>query len=168
MALVTRTRPTWCLPRRLLFASLRSNSTGATAPPSYCAPPSMIANSSPVGHSKPVEFVISKVDSLLNWAHSRSIWPMMFGLAYCDMEMMHTGATYYDLDRFRIIFRPSPHQSNCMIVAGTLTNKMAHVLRKSVSSFYPCYHCILLTHNSFNFILFVIMLVLLIKMITIF
>ncbi|KAH1093813.1 hypothetical protein GYH30_039506 [Glycine max] len=130
MALVTRTRPTWCLPRRLLFASLRSNSTGATAPPSYCAPPSMIANSSPVGHSKPVEFVISKVDSLLNWAHSRSIWPMMFGLAYCDMEMMHTGATYYDLDRFRIIFRPSPHQSNCMIVAGTLTNKMAHVLRK--------------------------------------
>ncbi|KAG5121351.1 hypothetical protein JHK84_039691 [Glycine max] len=85
MALVTRTRPRWCLPRRLVFASLRSNSTGATAPPSYCAPPSMIANSSPVGHSKPVE------------------------LAYCAMEMMHTGATYYDLDRFRIIFRPSPH-----------------------------------------------------------
>ena len=52
------------------------------------------------------------------------------GLACCAVEMMHTGAARYDLDRFGIIFRPSPRQSDVMIVAGTLTNKMAPALRK--------------------------------------
>jgi NADH:ubiquinone oxidoreductase subunit B-like Fe-S oxidoreductase len=56
--------------------------------------------------------------------------PMTFGLACCAVEMMHVGAARYDLDRFGIIFRPSPRQSDCMIVAGTLTNKMAPALRK--------------------------------------
>ncbi|KHN17216.1 NADH dehydrogenase [ubiquinone] iron-sulfur protein 7, mitochondrial [Glycine soja] len=55
---------------------------------------------------------------------------MTFGLACCAVEMMHTGGARYDLDRFGIIFRPSPRQSDCMIVAGTLTNKMAPALRK--------------------------------------
>ena len=168
MALVTRIGLTWRLPQRLVSASLHSNSTGTTAPTSYCALPQPTANSSPVGLSKPAEFVISKVDSLLNWARTGSIWPMTFGLACCAVEMMHTGGARYDLDRFGIIFRPSPRQSDCMIVAGTLTNKMAPALRKCVPFFYPCYHCIFLTHNSFNCILFVIMLVLLIKMMTIF
>lgn len=76
------------------------------------------------------EFVVSKVDSLVNWARKGSIWPMTFGLACCAVEMMHAGAARYDLDRFGIIFRPSPRQSDCMIVAGTLTNKMAPALRK--------------------------------------
>jgi NADH dehydrogenase (ubiquinone) Fe-S protein 7 len=76
------------------------------------------------------EFVLSKVDALMNWARTGSIWPMTFGLACCAVEMMHTGAARYDLDRFGIIFRPSPRQSDCMIVAGTLTNKMAPALRK--------------------------------------
>lgn len=80
--------------------------------------------------AKPAEYVIAKVDSLLNWARTGSLWPMTFGLACCAVEMMHTGAARYDLDRFGIIFRPSPRQSDCMIVAGTLTNKMAPALRK--------------------------------------
>ncbi|GKC04226.1 hypothetical protein Tco_0995836 [Tanacetum coccineum] len=84
------------------------------------------------GLSKTAEFVISKVDDLMNWARRGSIWPMTFGLACCAVEMMHTGAARYDLDRFGIIFRPSPRQSDCMIVAGTLTNKMAPALRKYV------------------------------------
>ena len=76
------------------------------------------------------EYVVAKVDTLVNWARKGSIWPMTFGLACCAVEMMHAGAARYDLDRFGIIFRPSPRQSDCMIVAGTLTNKMAPALRK--------------------------------------
>ena len=123
------------------------------------------------------QYVVSKVDQLVNWARKGSIWPMTFGLACCAVEMMHTGeggrwgrplgvqgsppvlvsalaaarhslnaaprsppppsclparagAARYDFDRFGIIFRPSPRQSDCMIVAGTLTNKMAPALRK--------------------------------------
>ena len=75
-------------------------------------------------------FVVSKVDNLVNWARTGSMWPMTFGLACCAVEMMHVGAARYDLDRFGIIFRPSPRQSDVMIVAGTLTNKMAPALRK--------------------------------------
>jgi NADH dehydrogenase (ubiquinone) Fe-S protein 7 len=76
------------------------------------------------------EYILSKVDSLINWARQGSLWPMTFGLACCAVEMMHTGAARYDLDRFGMIFRPSPRQSDVMIVAGTLTNKMAPALRK--------------------------------------
>ena len=76
------------------------------------------------------EYIISKVDGLINWARQGSLWPMTFGLACCAVEMMHTGAARYDLDRFGMIFRPSPRQSDVMIVAGTLTNKMAPALRK--------------------------------------
>ena len=76
------------------------------------------------------QFVLSKVDVLMNWARTGSIWPMTFGLAYCALEMVHTGAGRYDLDTFGIIYRPSPRQYDCMIVAGTLTNKIAPALRK--------------------------------------
>jgi NADH-quinone oxidoreductase B subunit len=55
---------------------------------------------------------------------------MTFGLACCAVEMMHTACSRYDLDRFGMVFRPSPRQSDVMIVAGTLTNKMAPALRK--------------------------------------
>jgi NADH dehydrogenase (ubiquinone) Fe-S protein 7 len=79
---------------------------------------------------KKTKFVISKIDTLLNWARKCSVWPMTFGLACCAIEMMHAGASRYDFDRFGIIFRASPRQSDVMIVAGTLTNKMAPALRK--------------------------------------
>lgn len=75
-------------------------------------------------------FVVAKLDQLVNWARTGSLWPMTFGLACCAVEMMQTAASRYDLDRFGLIFRPSPRQSDVMIVAGTLTNKMAPALRK--------------------------------------
>ncbi|XP_021800555.1 NADH dehydrogenase [ubiquinone] iron-sulfur protein 7, mitochondrial [Prunus avium] len=109
--------------------SLSSSPSGST-PATYARPPPPSASLPPAGLSKAAEFVISKVDDLMNWARRGSIWPMTFGLACCAVEMMHTGAARYDLDRFGIIFRPSPRQSDCMIVAGTLTNKMAPALRK--------------------------------------
>jgi NADH-quinone oxidoreductase subunit B len=75
-------------------------------------------------------FIIAKLDSLVNWARSGSLWPMTFGLACCAVEMMHSAASRYDMDRFGVVFRPSPRQSDVMIVAGTLCNKMAPALRK--------------------------------------
>ena len=84
-------------------------------------------------------FVVTKLDQLIDWvqggavskwARSSSMWPVTFGLACCAVEMMHSGAARYDLDRFGVIFRPSPRQSDVMIVAGTLVNKMAPALRK--------------------------------------
>ena len=75
-------------------------------------------------------FVLANVDKLVNWARTGSMWPMTFGLACCAVEMIHSACSRYDLDRFGIVFRPSPRQSDVMIVAGTLTNKMAPALRK--------------------------------------
>src|SRR5919109_141800 len=75
-------------------------------------------------------FVTTTADKLINWTRTGSLWPMTFGLACCAVEMMHAGAARYDLDRFGIFFRPSPRQSDVMIVAGTLCNKMAPALRK--------------------------------------
>ncbi len=75
-------------------------------------------------------FVIAQADKLFNWARAGSLWPMTFGLACCAVEMMHSACSRYDLDRFGVVFRPSPRQSDVMIVAGTLVNKMAPALRK--------------------------------------
>lgn len=75
-------------------------------------------------------FVTTTLDHLVSWARGSAMWPVTFGLACCAVEMMHAGASRYDLDRFGVIFRPSPRQSDVMIVAGTLTNKMANALRK--------------------------------------
>ena len=132
MALVTRTPHRLsssiipALSQRLLSTTTAPGGVSATTPAPYARGPP------PAGLSKAAEFVISKVDDLMNWARTGSIWPMTFGLACCAVEMMHTGAARYDLDRFGIIFRPSPRQSDCMIVAGTLTNKMAPALRKYI------------------------------------
>jgi NADH-quinone oxidoreductase subunit B len=75
-------------------------------------------------------FLIAKLDELAGWAQSGSLWPLTFGLACCAVEMMQTAASRYDLDRFGAVFRPSPRQADVLIVAGTLTNKMAPALRK--------------------------------------
>ncbi|OCH95087.1 NADH-ubiquinone oxidoreductase 20 kDa subunit [Obba rivulosa] len=76
------------------------------------------------------EYVLSTLDKVVNWARQGSMWPMTFGLACCAVEMMHMAAARYDQDRLGIVFRASPRQSDIMIVAGTLTNKMAPALRK--------------------------------------
>ena len=75
-------------------------------------------------------FVTTSLEKVINWARTGSLWPMTFGLACCSDEMMEEGSSRYDLDRFGIVFRPTPRQSDLMIVAGTLTNKMAPALRK--------------------------------------
>src|SRR5512145_383460 len=76
-------------------------------------------------------FVTTTADTVINYARTGSLWPMTFGLACCAVEMMHAALPRYDLDRFGAgAFRPSPRQSDVMIVAGTLCNKMAPALRK--------------------------------------
>ena len=70
--------------------------------------------------------VTTTVEWLFNWARKSSPWPMTFGLACCAIEMMAAGASRFDLDRLGAgVFRPSPRQSDVMIVAGTVTEKMA-------------------------------------------
>lgn len=70
------------------------------------------------------------IDKVVNWARASSLWPMTFGLACCAIEMMAAGASRFDFDRFGVIFRATPRQSDVMIVAGTVTLKMAPILRK--------------------------------------
>jgi NADH-quinone oxidoreductase subunit B len=74
--------------------------------------------------------VTTKLDTLVNAARSSSLWYMLFGLACCAIEMMATGAARYDFDRFGMIFRASPRQCDLMIVAGTVTRKMAPRVRR--------------------------------------
>ncbi len=71
-------------------------------------------------------FVIAKADKLFNWARSGSLWPMTFGLACCAVEMIHSASSRYDMDRYGMLFRPSPRQSDVMIVAGTRTRWRLH------------------------------------------
>jgi NADH-quinone oxidoreductase subunit B len=75
--------------------------------------------------------IVSSLEQAMNWAKESSIWPMTFGLACCAIEMMATGASRYDLDRFGAgAFRASPRQADLMIVAGTVTFKMASRVRR--------------------------------------
>ncbi|CAC5386157.1 unnamed protein product [Mytilus coruscus] len=76
------------------------------------------------------QWVTARIDDAVAWCRKSSIWPMTFGLACCAIEMMHFAAPRYDMDRFGIVFRASPRQADCMIVAGTLTNKMAPAFRR--------------------------------------
>jgi len=69
--------------------------------------------------------VTTKVDEVLNWSRKSSVWYMLFGLACCAIEMMQTGGPRADLDRFGAVPRATPRQSDMMIIAGTLTLKMA-------------------------------------------
>jgi len=74
--------------------------------------------------------LITTADKIFNWARLSSLWPMTFGLACCAIEMMATGASRFDLDRFGIFFRSSPRQSDVMIVSGTVTMKMASRIKR--------------------------------------
>jgi NADH-quinone oxidoreductase subunit B len=76
-------------------------------------------------------FITTQLDFVFNWARKSAIWPMTFGLACCAIEMMAAGASRFDMDRFGAgVFRPSPRQCDLMIVAGTVTLKMAKVVRR--------------------------------------
>lgn len=71
------------------------------------------------------QVAVTSLDKIYNWSRSNSLWPMMFGLACCAIEMICTAASRYDLSRFGMeVMRPSPRQSDVMIVSGTVTKKM--------------------------------------------
>lgn len=114
------------------YARLKSTATANTSVTgSQSVQPFGNKDFKPVGRAgSAVQYSLTKLDDLVNWARRGSLWPMTFGLACCAVEMMHAAAARYDFDRFGVVFRASPRQSNVMIVAGTLTNKMAPALRK--------------------------------------
>jgi NADH-quinone oxidoreductase subunit B len=76
-------------------------------------------------------FLVTKLEDVVNWGRTRAMWPMLFGLACCAIEMMSTQASHYDMSRFGMeLMRASPRQSDLMIVAGRVSRKMAPVLRR--------------------------------------
>lgn len=72
--------------------------------------------------------IITTIDKIASWGRRSSLWPLTFGLACCAIEMMASGASHYDLDRFGVIFRATPRQADVMIVAGTVSKKMSPVM----------------------------------------
>nr|XP_023907848.1 NADH-ubiquinone oxidoreductase 19.3 kDa subunit, mitochondrial-like [Quercus suber] len=144
-------RPTTAIqPFRLANAAFISSSSPKTAEPTMMKPGIVKGNPSPPpsmkaitgkehrevplpsqeGNKGVMQYALTTLDAVANWARQGSLWPMTFGLACCAVEMMHLSTPRYDQDRMGIIFRASPRQSDVMIVAGTLTNKMAPALRQ--------------------------------------
>jgi NADH-quinone oxidoreductase subunit B len=82
------------------------------------------------GNPTPEGVTLTTLDAAANWVRKNSIWPMTFGLACCAIEMMSMGASRFDIARFGAeVFRPSPRQSDLIIIAGRVSNKMAPVIR---------------------------------------
>ena len=76
------------------------------------------------------EFLLTTVDFFIDWARQSSIWPLTFGLACCAIEMMAAYSARFDVNRFGLIPRATPRQSDLMIIAGTVTKKMAPAIKK--------------------------------------
>ncbi len=83
------------------------------------------------GYEQPEGVFLTSLDLAVNWIGKNSVWPMTFGLACCAIEMMSMGASRFDIARFGAeVFRPSPRQSDLMVVAGRVSQKMAPVIRR--------------------------------------
>ncbi|KAF3936418.1 hypothetical protein ABW19_dt0203353 [Dactylella cylindrospora] len=138
-ALTARSAASALVPRASLVPALvakpiqskreASNLTPASTSTSV-APRKEVPLPSQQGKEGVMDYALTTLDQIANWARQGSLWPMTFGLACCAVEMMHLSTPRYDQDRLGIIFRASPRQSDVMIVAGTLTNKMAPALRQ--------------------------------------
>jgi NADH-quinone oxidoreductase subunit B len=86
-----------------------------------------------IGYNSKIEgdVVVTRVDAALNWFRKNSVWPMPMGLACCAIELMAVGASRFDISRFGSeVMRFSPRQADCMIVAGTVTYKMAMCVKR--------------------------------------
>jgi NADH-quinone oxidoreductase subunit B len=86
-----------------------------------------------IGYNSKIEgdVIVTRVDAALNWFRKNSVWPMPMGLACCAIELMAAGASRFDISRFGSeVMRFSPRQSDCMIVAGTVTYKMAFAVKR--------------------------------------
>ena len=86
-----------------------------------------------IGYNSKIEgdVVVTRVDAALNWFRKNSVWPMPMGLACCAIELMAAGASRFDISRFGSeVMRFSPRQADCMIVAGTVTYKMAFAVKR--------------------------------------
>ncbi|KAF1810187.1 NADH-quinone oxidoreductase [Eremomyces bilateralis CBS 781.70] len=146
MALRAKPSTAMILPRAFPIASISTSSSKGAAPTTGSPglvkgnpppPPAMkkmkggdnVPLPTQEGTKGAVQYALTTLDQVANWARQSSLWPMTFGLACCAIEMMHLSTPRYDQDRLGIIFRASPRQSDVMIVAGTLTNKMAPALR---------------------------------------
>src|SRR4051812_32575891 len=93
----------------------------------------MVSANSEYGYNSKVEgeLIVTRADAAINWIRSNSMWPMPMGLACCAIELMATASSRFDIARFGAeVMRFSPRQSDCMIVAGTVTYKMAPVVRR--------------------------------------
>jgi NADH-quinone oxidoreductase subunit B len=95
--------------------------------------PTMVSPSNELGYNSKVEggVIVSRADAAINWIRTNSMWPMPMGLACCAIELMAVGGARFDIARFGAeVMRFSPRQSDCMIVAGTVTYKMAPQVRR--------------------------------------
>ena len=93
----------------------------------------MIQQNTIVGYDSKVEgeVIVTRADAVINWIRKHSVWPMPMGLACCAIELMAAGGSRFDISRFGMeVMRFSPRQADCMIVAGTVTYKMAEVVRR--------------------------------------
>jgi NADH-quinone oxidoreductase subunit B len=105
---------------RYLFGALDSNALNRVK-----------LNEVSYGFEEPEGVLLTSLDFAVNWIRKNSVWPMTFGLACCAIEMMSMGASRFDVARFGAeVFRPSPRQSDLMVVAGRVSQKMAPVIRR--------------------------------------